>query len=201
MSEPAARNGTGPGSGRASPETTPAQAAEQEAGPGPALAEAGGGSGAPADEDFAAVASDLRSQLAEAQDLRLRALADVENVRRRCAERIGRAEAEAKAAVAAAWLPVVDNLDRALQHSGADPDAIVAGVRAVRDQALGILAALGFPRREDEGVPFDPARHDAVATRPDNAAAPGSVIEVTRPAYGEGDHQLRPAQVVVARAG
>ena len=48
---------------------------------------------------------------------------------------------------------------------------------------------------------FDPARHDAVAARADPAAPDGSVVEVVRPAYGEGDHQLRPAQVVVARSG
>jgi len=55
-------------------------------------------------------------------------------------------------------------------------------------------------RRDDVGVPFDPARHDAVAARSDPDAPAGTVLEVTRPGYGEGDHQLRPAQVVVAEA-
>ena len=63
------------------------------------------------------------------------------------------------------WLPVVDNLERALEHAAADPAAIVEGVQAVRDQALGVLAGLGFPRRDDTGAPFDPARHEAVAAR------------------------------------
>ena len=48
---------------------------------------------------------------------------------------------------------------------------------------------------------FDPVRHDAVAVRDAAGAADGSVVEVIRPGYGEGDHQLRPAQVVVARPG
>ena len=43
------------------------------------------------------------------------------------------------------WLPVVDNLERALAHSGADPAAIIDGIRAVREQALGVLARLGYP--------------------------------------------------------
>ena len=60
------------------------------------------------------------------------------------------------------WLPVVDNLDRALEHAEADPAAIIDGVRAVRDQALDVLARLGFPRRDDRGARFDPARHEAV---------------------------------------
>jgi molecular chaperone GrpE len=148
----------------------------------------------------AETADDLRSMMAEAQDQRLRAVADADNVRKGCAARVSRAEAEATARVARQWLPVVDNLERALQHSGTEPDAIIEGVRVVRDQAQDVLAALGFPRRDDAGAPFDPARHDAIAARPDPHAPAGTVIEVTRPAYGDGDHQLRPAQVVVARA-
>ena len=99
------------------------------------------------------------------------------------------------------WLPVIDNLDRALAHSAADPAAIVDGVRATRDQALNVLSRLGFPRRDDRGTMFDPARHEAIASRQAAGAADGTVVEVTRPGYGEGDHQLRPAQVVVARSG
>lgn len=138
---------------------------------------------------------------AELEGLR-RALADLDNARKRCAAQLIRVEAETRAAVAREWLPVLDNLDRALEHSSADPAAIIEGVRAVRDQALGVLGRLGFPRREnDQGGMFDPVRHDAVAVRDAAGAADGSVVEVVRPGYGEGDHQLRPAQVVVARPG
>ena len=134
------------------------------------------------------------------EDLRLRALADLDNLRKRCATQVGRAAAGARASVAAEWLPVVDNLDRALEHSQADPGAVVEGVRSVRDQALRVLAGLGYPRRDDTGAPFDPARHDAVAVLSDPDVAPGTVIDVVRPGYGDGEHQLRPAQVVVAKA-
>jgi molecular chaperone GrpE len=144
---------------------------------------------------------DLLERIAELEDLRLRALADLDNLRKRCATQVARAEAETRAAVAREWLPVVDNLERALAYSGSDPAAIIDGIRAVREQALSVLARLGYPRRDDQGAAFDPVRHDAVATRADPAAPDGSVVEVVRPAYGEGDHQLRPAQVVVARPG
>jgi molecular chaperone GrpE len=143
----------------------------------------------------------LEARIAELEDLRMRALADLDNVRKRCAVQVSRAEADTRAAVAREWLPVVDNLDRALAHSTADPASIIDGIRAVRAQALEVLARLGFPRRDDRGAKFDPARHEAIASRPDPGAEDGSVAEVIRPAYGEGDHQLRPAQVVVARAG
>lgn len=144
--------------------------------------------------------ADLRSQVRELADLRLRALADLDNLRKRCATQIGQAAAEGRASVASAWLPVVDNLDRALDHSQADPDVIIQGVRSVRDQALQVLAGLGYPRRDDVGEPFDPARHDAVAVLSDPDVAAGTVIDVIRPGYGDGDQQLRPAQVVVAKA-
>lgn len=144
---------------------------------------------------------DLKVRLAEAEDQRLRALADLDNLRKRCAAQVSRAQAQASADVAAQWLPVVDNLDRALSHSQAEPGAIIDGVRAVRDQALGVLAGLGFARRDDAGKRFDPALHEAIAARPGSQAESGTVVEVVRAGYGEGDHQLRPAQVVVSRAG
>jgi molecular chaperone GrpE len=156
-------------------------------------------------EDAGAAAADgelasLRTKLAEAQDRHVRVAADLDNVRKRCASQISRAADETRAAVAAEWLPVVDNLERALDHAQARPDAIVEGIRSVRDQALAVLAGLGFPRRDDIGAKFDPARHDAVAVQPDPDTEAGTVIKVVRPGYGDGEHQLRPAQVVVAGA-
>ena len=159
----------------------------------------GGPAPEPATAEQAAQLAEQAARIAELEDLRLRALADLDNVRKRCAAQVSRAEAEARAAVARQWLPVVDNLDLALAHAEADPASIVEGVRAVRDQAVDVLARLGFPRRDDRGARFDPARHEAVASRPDPGAEADVVAEVVRPAYGEGDHQLRPAQVVVAR--
>jgi molecular chaperone GrpE len=150
--------------------------------------------------DLGARLADLDSRLAAAQDQKLRALADLDNVRKRCAAQVERAEADARAQVAGQWLPVVDNLERALEHAAADPRTIVEGIQAVRQQALGVLAGLGFPRRDDTGATFDPARHEAVAAAHDPRVAPGTVVQVVRPGYGEPDRQLRPAQVVVAKA-
>jgi len=150
--------------------------------------------------DGAATITDLEARLAQAEEARLRALAEADNVRKRCAAQVQRADAEARAQVARQWLPVVDNLERALQHAAADPDVIIEGIQAVRQQALDVLGSLGFPRRDDTGVMFDPARHEAVAATADRGVPPGTVVRVVVPGYGEGDHQLRPAQVVVAQA-
>jgi len=141
----------------------------------------------------------LQARLAEAQDQKLRALADLDNLRKRCAVQVERAGADARAQVARQWLPVVDNLERALEHATADPRTIVEGIQAVRKQALSVLDGLGFPRRDDTGATFDPARHEAVATTHDPRVSPGTVVQVVRAGYGEPDRQLRPAQVVVAK--
>jgi molecular chaperone GrpE len=172
------------------------------------------GGGGPAGPDGVAAVADLearladlearlaasQARLAEAEDQRLRALADLDNLRKRGAAQVERAEADARAQVARQWLPVVDNLERALEHAAADPRTIVEGIQAVRQQALGVLASLGFPRRDDTGATFDPARHEAVAAAYDPRVPPGTVVQVVRPGYGAPDRQLRPAQVVVAKA-
>ena len=167
----------------------------------------GGAAGAAAVADLEARLADLDAQLAglqarlaEAEDQRLRAAADLDNLRKRCAAQVERAEADTRSQVARQWLPVVDNLERALEHAAADPRTIVEGIQAVRQQALGVLAGLGYPRRDDTGATFDPARHEAVAATYDPRVPPGTVVQVVRPGYGEPDHQLRPAQVVVAKA-
>src|ERR1700749_5008291 len=93
------------------------------------------------------VTTEQAARIAELEALRLQALADLDNARKRCAAQVSRAEAQAVAAVARQWLTVVDNLDLALEHAAADPASIVEGVRAIRSQALDILARLGFARR------------------------------------------------------
>jgi len=138
--------------------------------------------------------------LADLEDRWRRALADLDNLRKRYARELARERAAERARVAAEWLPVVDGLDRALAHANDDPRAVVEGVRAVREQALAVLARLGYPRHEEVGVPFDPLQHEAVKVVEDPEAAPGTVVQVLRPGYGQGEHWLRPAAVVVATA-
>jgi molecular chaperone GrpE len=126
------------------------------------------------------------------------ALADLDNLRKRYARQLAREQAAERARVTAAWLPMLDNLELALEHAGADAGAVVEGVRTVRDQAVNLLAALGYPRHDETGVPFDPTRHEAVSVATGTEAAPGTVLQVLRAGYGDGERQLRPAAVVVA---
>jgi molecular chaperone GrpE len=128
----------------------------------------------------------------------LRALADLDNLRKRVDREVTRQRAEERADVAQRWLPVVDDLERALEYAGSSDDPLVAGVRATFERALLVLDQLGFPRFDDVGAPFDPTRHEAVGTI-DTDAAPGTVAATTRAGYGSDQAVLRPASVIVAR--
>lgn len=167
--------------------TQPGPPAE-EAEPGP---DAAPGTAAPEDEYAAA--------LREVEDRWRRALADLDNLRKRHARELEREAAAERARTAAAFLPVIDNLELALNHAAADPGAIVEGVRAVRDQAVNVLERLGYPRHAERGVSFDPARHEVVGVVQDPDADPNTVVQVLRPGYGEAERQLRPAAVTVAK--
>ncbi len=144
----------------------------------------------------------FETRVRELEDLWRRALADLDNLRKRFNREVQRERNGERARVAASWLPVLDNLELALGHAAADPATVMEGVRSVRDQAVNVLSGLGFARDEEVGQPFDPARHEAVTTVPGGAGVPpGTVLHVVRPGYGAGEHQLRPASVVVAANG
>jgi molecular chaperone GrpE len=138
------------------------------------------------------------ADIAGLEDRLRRALADADNARKRCERRVVDARIEERARVTGAWLSIVDNLERALEHAGADSGAVVDGVRAVRDQAVALLGSLGFQRHDETGVPFDPQMHEAVSVVPDADAPPGTVLQVLRAGYGDGVRELRPAAVIVA---
>ncbi|MFF9360310.1 nucleotide exchange factor GrpE [Streptomyces griseoluteus] len=159
-----------------------------ETGPGPDAATGPAG----AEDEYAAA-------LKEVEDRWRRALADLDNLRKRHARELDRERGAERARTAAAFLPVIDNLELALSHAASDSGAIVEGVRAVRDQAVSILERLGYERHAETGVPFDPSRHEVVGVVQDPDAEPNTVTQVLRPGYGEAERQLRPAAVTVAK--
>ena len=150
-----------------------------------------------------AVASQFDSdkERAQLEDRWRRAVADLDNVRKRYARELDRERAMERSRVAGAWLPIVDNLERAISHAGDRSDAVLEGLRSILEHALQVLEQLGFPRDAEAGVPFDPERHEVVSVVDHPDSAPGTVLEVLRPGYGEGSRQLRPAAVVVSRRG
>jgi molecular chaperone GrpE len=144
---------------------------------------------------------DSDKELAKLEDRWRRAVADLDNLRKRYARELDRERATERSRVAGAWLPIVDNLERAISHAGDQSDAVLDGLRSILEQALQVLEHLGYPRDTQAGVPFDPQRHEVVGVVDQPDSAPGTVVEVIRPGYGEGSRQLRPAAVVVTRRG
>ncbi|KIA60460.1 MULTISPECIES: nucleotide exchange factor GrpE [Nocardia] len=140
------------------------------------------------------------AQSSQWEDRWRRTAADLDNLRKRYARDLDRERVAERAKVAGAWLPMLDNLELALAHANSETAPLVAGVRAIRDQAVQVLEQLGYPRHSEVGVPFSPEMHEVVSVvdRPDFPT--GTVVEVLRPGYGESGRQLRPAAVIVSRA-
>ena len=142
---------------------------------------------------------DSNAELAKLDHRWRRAVADLDNLRKRYARDLDRERVTERSRAAAAWLPVVDNLERAIAEMSDRSDAIAEGVRSTLGQAIQVLEQLGYPRDAESGVPFDPQRHEVVSVVEQGDSAPGTVVEVLRPGYGHGSNQLRPAAVVVSR--
>lgn len=137
----------------------------------------------------------LREDLVRAQDRHRRALADLDNYRKRVEREGDRRAAEADRALMREWLEAVDSVERALRLEPGDP-----GLTAVLEQMEAILARHGVGRLDATGARFDPKRHEAIATQPTADTPDYTVLEVARSGFGLDDGEvLRPAQVVVAR--
>jgi molecular chaperone GrpE len=141
---------------------------------------------------------DSDAALAETEDRLRRALADLDNLRKRYHRELTRERDAERRRAALEMLPIVDNLERALDHATADCTPLADGIMAVHDQAVEALARLGFERFDDIGRPFDPARDEAIGAI-DADAPPGTVVTAVRAGYRAGEDLLRPAGVVVSK--
>lgn len=164
--------------------------------PGVAVPASPGGDG---DGAVAESASDaLHAELARIEDRYRRAVADLENYRKRTSREVERRAAEVRESTISDWLDVVDSVERAIQIEPQGPCR--EGLQAVMQQIDAVLQREGVTRTGAPGEAFDPERHDAVATRAGDGAALHTVVEVPRSGFTLGDRVIRPAQVVVARA-
>lgn len=132
---------------------------------------------------------------------RYRAAADeFDQARVRLRKEITKDVERSRRALLVSFLDVLDNIDRALAAAADRPeDPLAKGVSLVAQQFLGVLEGLGVTRVDPLGSPFDPSRHEAVATAPAGNGVPvGQIVGVIRPGYVMGDEVLRPAMVAVA---
>jgi molecular chaperone GrpE len=139
---------------------------------------------------------DLAEQLAATEDRFKRALADLDNYRKRAGRDTDRRVAEAREALLRDWLEALDSVERAIAM---DP-ALAEGLQVVLSQMEAILARHGVHRFGEPGEPFDPERHEAVAVRTSDEVPDRTVLQVMRSGYSLDGRILRPAEVAVARA-
>lgn len=150
----------------------------------------------------------LRAEADNQKDRALRALAEVENVRKRLERERDEARTYSVTRFARDFLTVADNLSRALAAMPAEAraraddslKAVLEGVEATERELQAALTRHGVKPIAAEGQRFDPHLHQAIAEVPAKGAEPGSVVAVVQPGYTIGERLLRPAMVTVAKA-
>lgn len=135
--------------------------------------------------------------LAAAEEKYLRLAAEYDNYRKRTAKEKEGAWTEAKAQTVAAFLPVYDNLERALKQETAD-EAYAKGVDLTMKGLQDVLTKLGVEVIPALGETFDPNRHNAVMHVDDEAAGENTVVEVFQQGFICGEKVIRFAMVKVA---
>lgn len=145
--------------------------------------------------------SALEAEVAKARDEMLRALAEVENTRRRAERQAQEARAYAIDRFARDLLPVADTLTRALAAAPAEVDEatknVLAGIELTEKAMVEAFSRHGLKRVGGRGDLFDPNLHQAVAQQPSDQPA-NTVLEVLQHGYVLGDRTLRAAMVLVS---
>ena len=139
----------------------------------------------------------LKTQAAQQEDKYLRLAAEYDNYRRRTAKEKESIWNDAKADAAVAFLPVYDNLERALKQDTAD-EAYKKGVEMTMTQLKSVLEKLGITEIDALGKPFDPTLHNAVMHVEDENLGENTVAEVFQAGFMLGEKVIRFAMVKVA---
>jgi len=153
-----------------------------------------------AEEELAALSAELEATRRE-RDEYLEALrrlkAEFENSRKRLERERSRILQAASERLVVELLPVLDNLDRALEAEG----DIREGVHATRDQLVEVLGSEGLVSVASDGQPFDPNVHEAVMGQPSEEHEEGTILQTFQRGYVLNGKPIRVAKVVVARQG
>jgi molecular chaperone GrpE len=149
--------------------------------------------------DLAVELEQAQAEVAQLRDKWLRAVADLDNYKKRVKRDIDDAIHRAVQNLLSSFLPVGDNLERALSVAGPDTnEQLLKGLEMVRTEFLSALAKQGIKVIESVGRPFDPNLHDALQQMDSPNHAPGIVMMEYEKGYQRGDKLLRPARVIVA---
>jgi molecular chaperone GrpE len=158
---------------------------------------------AAADGDLAAKIGQLEDELISAKEQALRAAAEAQNARRRAEQDVEKAHKFALDKFTADLLPVVDNLERALEAGNADGAEIVSlneGVELTLKALVSSLIKHKIEALNPAGEPFDPQFHQAITMISNPDCEPNTVMDVIQKGYTLNGRLVRPAMVVVSKA-
>jgi len=161
----------------------------------------------PALDPVAAEILQLETALAEAQsqahtarDQALRAVAELDNVRKRAAREVEQAHRFGIEKLAIELLAVNDSLELALANAGrGDPQSLLAGQEATVKLLAKAFERFAITGLDPLGEPFNPEQHEAMVMQPSNTAEPNSILAVVQRGYLLHGRLLRPARVIVAK--
>jgi molecular chaperone GrpE len=155
------------------------------------------------EHDLDALLADTQRERDEYLELAKRTKADFENFRKRMSSEVQAAGARGKGELLREVVPVLDDLERAIQAAGLDPegdseDGLAHGVLLVFRSLRDSLSRNGVEAVDPKGEKFDPMAHEALSTQPVEGVESGTVVEVMQKGYRLGDQLIRPARVVVS---
>lgn len=155
------------------------------------------------------VLENLQLENTALKDKLLRALADMENLRRRTEKEVADAKAYGVTSFARDMLTFADNLHRAIANVPAEVRAkaepavksLIEGLELTDRDFASRLERYGVKKLDPAGQKFDPNLHEALFEQPDESVPTGTVVQVIEPGYVIGERVLRPAKVGVSRGG
>jgi molecular chaperone GrpE len=147
-----------------------------------------------------AALEDLRLAREQARDQQLRAVAEMDNLRKRLQRDVENAHRYGLERAAQELLPVLDSLELAVSSAErAEPASLLAGQQATLKLLVKAFERFAIQSIEPLGEPFDPNLHEAIVAQESATAAPNSVLQVVQRGYSLNGRLLRPARVIVAR--
>jgi molecular chaperone GrpE len=141
----------------------------------------------------------VERDLADLKDRHVRKLAELENIRKRTEREKRDLFRVALMDLARDFLPILDNLERAMAHASAEErkSHFGQGIGLIRRQLMDLWKRHGL-EEVDTNLPFDPNRHEAVATEATNEVPPNTILDVMQRGYVLQDKLVRPAVVKVS---
>ena len=185
--------------GAVEPQKETAESCEQEAAASQQEAESQEAAAEPEADGLAELEA-ARAEAAANYDRYVRAVAELDNYRKRTVRLRAEARDETLRDVLLQVAPILDNLRRALHQETQEAELLKQGVELICGQFNDVLKGYGLAEIESVGQPFDPEVHEALAEVPDDEHAPGTIIEEMEKGYKLNDKVVRYARVVVSRA-